>query len=62
MSVYDSEDDAKQVNEFRPMLDLAGKSLALGAVFSRPIPDFRVLWQWGDTTSSPPALPAQTAN
>ena len=48
VSVWDSAENAEQMSNFQPMLDLGKRFAAQGATFLRPIPNFDCLWQWGD--------------
>jgi hypothetical protein len=48
VSVWDSAEDAEQVTNFQPMIDLAKQFTAKGATPVRPVPNFDYLWQWGD--------------
>lgn len=50
VSFWESEEAAQQMSSFRPMLDLGAEFTAFGATFLRPIPNFEVLWRWGDVT------------
>jgi hypothetical protein len=51
VSIWDTEEDAKQMDTFQPMIDLAKSLLEVpGISFVRPIPNFEVLWNWGDAT------------
>ncbi len=51
VSVWETAEDAKQMHTFTPMLALANKLLAYpGVTFVRPIPNFEVLWPWGDAS------------
>jgi hypothetical protein len=49
VSVWDTEENAKAMSTFQPMLDLAGMlaNAIPGVTFLRPIPNFDTLWQWG---------------
>jgi hypothetical protein len=51
VSVWETAEDAQQMASFQPMLDL-GKEFASveGLSFVRPIPNFDVIWQWGDAS------------
>jgi hypothetical protein len=56
VSIWETVEDAKQMDTFAPMLALAKQFLAYpGVTFVRPIPNFEVLWQWGDALGG--ALP-----
>ena len=48
VSVWDSPEDAEQLSSFQPMIDLAKQFAAQGATPVRPVPNFELLWQWGD--------------
>jgi hypothetical protein len=48
VSVWDSAENAEQMSNFQPMLDLGKRFAAQGATFLRPIPNFDCLWQWGN--------------
>jgi hypothetical protein len=51
VSVWESEADAQQMASFQPMLDLAKDFMKIeGLSFVRPIPNFDVIWQWGDAS------------
>jgi hypothetical protein len=50
VSFWESTEAAEQMSTFQPMLDLAGSLVPLGATFLRPIPNFEMVWQWGDVT------------
>jgi hypothetical protein len=53
VSVWDTVDDAKQMNSFQPMLDLAARFASVeGVSFVRPIPNFAPLWQWGEASGA----------
>ncbi len=45
VSVWDTLDDARQMDRFQPMLDLAKEFAAEGARFERPILNHATLWQ-----------------
>lgn len=45
VSIWQSLDDAKQMDTFRPMLDLGAQFAAKGATFERPIMNYATLWQ-----------------
>ena len=45
MSFWDSLDSAKQMDSFKPMLDLAKEFLQLGVHFDRPILNFITLYR-----------------
>lgn len=45
VSIWQSLDDAKQMDTFRPMLDLGKAFAAKGATFERPIMNYATLWQ-----------------
>ena len=48
VSFWESEVAAREMSAFQPMLDLAAEFADFGATFIRPIPNFELLWQWGD--------------
>ncbi len=48
VSVWDSAENAEQMSNYQPMLDLGKRFAAQGATFLRPIPNFDCLWQWGN--------------
>jgi hypothetical protein len=45
VSVWDSLESAKQMETFKPMLDLGKEFSALGVTFERPILNFTRLWE-----------------
>jgi hypothetical protein len=45
VSLWTSLEDAKQLDSFQPMLDLAKEFAAKGAVFERPIMNYATLWE-----------------
>jgi hypothetical protein len=45
VSVWDTLEDAKQMERFQPMLDLGKRFLDAGATFERPIMNYGTLWQ-----------------
>jgi hypothetical protein len=48
VSVWDTDEHAKAMSTFQPMLDLAATFAKIpGVTFVRPIPNFASLWQWG---------------
>ena len=47
VSVWETDEDARQMSSFQPMLDLGTEFAGFGATFLRPIPNFEPLWQWG---------------
>jgi hypothetical protein len=47
VSVWNTLDDAKQMEQFQPMLDLGKRFLDAGATFERPIMNYATLWQLG---------------
>jgi hypothetical protein len=54
VSVWDSEEHAKAMSTFQPMLDLAKTFADIpGVTFVRPIPNFDSLWQWGHASGGP---------
>jgi hypothetical protein len=49
VSIWETVEDAKQMDTFQPMQDLAKSFMGIpGISFVRPIPNFEVLWSWGD--------------
>jgi hypothetical protein len=44
VSIWDTLDDAKQMERFQPMLDLGKRFLEAGATFERPIMNYATLW------------------
>jgi len=47
VSVWRSLDDARQMDRFQPMLDLARQFVEKGVTFERPIMNYGILWQLG---------------
>lgn len=47
VSIWDTIDDAKQMERFQPMLDLGKRFSDAGATFERPIMNYAPLWQFG---------------
>jgi hypothetical protein len=45
VSVWETLEDAKQMERFQPMLDLGKRFLDAGATFERPIMNYGTLWQ-----------------
>lgn len=45
VSAWESLEAAEQMATFQPMLDLAGRFIALGVRFQRPILNFTTLWE-----------------
>jgi hypothetical protein len=45
VSVWETLEDAKQMERFQPMLDLGQRFLDAGATFERPIMNYGTLWQ-----------------
>jgi len=45
VSLWDSLDDARQMERYQPMLDLGRRFAELGARFERPIMNYSTLWQ-----------------
>lgn len=45
VSLWRSLEEAKQLDRFQPMLDLAPRFVALGATFERPIMNYTTLWR-----------------
>jgi hypothetical protein len=61
VSVWDTDEHAKAMSTFQPMLDLARTFSDLpGVTFVRPIPNFEGLWQWGDASGG--AAPTTTTS
>jgi len=53
VSVWDTLENAKQMDRFQPMLDL-GKTFAdAGATFERPIMNYATLWTFGSAAQPP---------
>jgi hypothetical protein len=51
VSVWETETDAQQMASFQPMQDLSKEFMKIeGLSFVRPIPNFDVIWQWGDAS------------
>jgi hypothetical protein len=48
VSVWETLEDAKQMETFQPMLDLGKRFLDAGATFERPIMNYGTLWQLGN--------------
>jgi hypothetical protein len=48
VSVWETLEDAKQMERFQPMLDLGKQFLEAGATFERPIMNYGTLWQLGN--------------
>jgi hypothetical protein len=48
VSVWETLEDAKQMERFQPMLDLGKQFLDAGATFERPIMNYGTLWQLGN--------------
>lgn len=49
VSIWDTEEHAKAMSSFPPMLDLAATFAAIpGVTFVRPIPNFTDIWHWGN--------------
>jgi hypothetical protein len=46
VSIWASVADARQMESFQPMLDLAKEFIALGVRFERPILDFETIWDF----------------
>ncbi len=47
VSIWESLEDAKRMDSFAPMLELAPTFIAAGATFERPILNFATLWSFG---------------
>jgi hypothetical protein len=45
MSLWETLEDARQMDTFQPMLDLAKRFLELGARLERPIMNYTTLWR-----------------
>jgi hypothetical protein len=45
VSIWESIEAANQMATFQPMLDLAGRFVALGVRFQRPILNFTTVWE-----------------
>jgi hypothetical protein len=52
VSVWDTLEDAQQMEHFQPMLDLGKRFLDAGATFERPIMNYSTLWQLGNAEKS----------
>ena len=50
VSIWDTLDDAKQMERFQPMLDLGKRFLDAGATFERPIMNYATLWHIGNAS------------
>jgi hypothetical protein len=48
VSIWETLEDAKQMERFQPMLELGKRFLDAGANFERPIMNYGTLWQLGD--------------
>jgi hypothetical protein len=48
VSIWDTLDDARQMERFQPMLDLGKRFLDAGAAFERPIMNYATLWHIGN--------------
>jgi hypothetical protein len=46
VSIWDTREDAKQLDQFTPMLALAGEFVSLGVSFEAPITNSDVLWEF----------------
>lgn len=53
VSIWQSLDDAKQMDTFRPMLELGKEFAAKGAAFERPIMNYATLWQIAEAERRP---------
>ena len=47
VSIWETLEDAKQMERFQPMLDLGKRVTEAGATFDRPIMNYTPLWQFG---------------
>ena len=47
VSFWTSLEAARQLDTFKPMLDLVQPFIALGATFERPVMNYATLWQLG---------------
>jgi hypothetical protein len=47
VSIWDTLDDARQMERFQPMLELGKRFLDAGAAFERPIMNYATLWHVG---------------
>jgi hypothetical protein len=54
VSIWDTLDDAKQMERFQPMLDLGKRFLDAGATFERPIMNYATLWDIGNASFARP--------
>jgi hypothetical protein len=52
VSVWETLEDAQQMDRFQPMLELGKRFLEAGASFERPIMNYGTLWQLGDTAKA----------
>lgn len=51
VSMWDTDEHAKAMSTFQPMLDLARTFAEIpGVTFLRPIPNFEGLWEWGSAS------------
>lgn len=48
VSIWDTLDDARQMERFQPMLDLGKRFLDAGATFERPIMNYATIWHIGN--------------
>ena len=46
VSIWETREDAKQLDQFTPMLALAGEFVSLGVSFEAPITNSDVLWEF----------------
>ncbi len=44
VSVWETLEDARQMDSLKPMLDLAKEFIALGVIFERPITNHQIEW------------------
>ena len=47
VSLWDTIEDARQMDRFQPMLELGKRFAAEGATFERPVMNYATLWQLG---------------
>jgi hypothetical protein len=55
VSIWETMEDAKQMERFQPMLELGKRFLDAGATFERPIMNYGTLWQLGNAEEAKPA-------
>lgn len=53
VSIWDTDEHARAMASFQPMLDLANTFAAIpGVTFVRPIANFTNIWQWGEAAGA----------